>query len=60
MMEAQEAANGDRQAVMQAGTKIRKETNTKAMALMTDDQKKAWKELTGEPFEIVPGPRPAR
>jgi len=25
---------------------------TKVQALLTDDQKQAWKELTGEPIEI--------
>jgi hypothetical protein len=29
-----------------------KENMTKVQALLTDDQKKAWKELTGEPIEI--------
>ena len=29
-----------------------KENLTKVQALLTDDQKKAWKELTGEPIEI--------
>ena len=37
---------------------IRKETNEKLVALLTDDQKKTWKELTGAPFE-VPRTRPA-
>ena len=31
---------------------IRKESNEKAVALLTDDQKKTWKELTGEPVEV--------
>jgi hypothetical protein len=35
---------------------LRKETNTKAVALLTDDQKKTWKEMTGEPFEVKPDP----
>ena len=39
-------------------TAIRKETNEKLVALLTDDQKKTWKELTGAPFE-VPRTRPA-
>jgi len=29
-----------------------KENNAKVQALLSDDQKKAWKELTGEPIEI--------
>ena len=31
---------------------MQKENMTKVQALLTDDQKKAWKELTGEPIEI--------
>lgn len=36
---------------------LQKETNAKAMALMTDDQKAMWKDMTGEPFTIVMEPR---
>jgi hypothetical protein len=60
MREIFSSAGDDRQAAMQKVTALRKETNTKAMALLTDDQKKTWKELTGEPFEVVQQPRPAR
>jgi Spy/CpxP family protein refolding chaperone len=31
---------------------LRKETNDKATALLTEDQKKTWKEMTGEPFTV--------
>jgi Spy/CpxP family protein refolding chaperone len=31
---------------------MRKETMTKVMAVLTDDQKKEWKEMIGDPFEI--------
>jgi hypothetical protein len=31
---------------------LRKETMETATAVLTDDQKKAWKDLTGEPFEV--------
>lgn len=31
---------------------LRKEALEKVVASLTDDQKKSWKELTGEPFEI--------
>ena len=35
-----------------------KQNTTKVQALLTDDQKQAWKELTGEPIEIqYPAPR---
>jgi hypothetical protein len=57
MQEAFQNAGDDRQAAMAKNVEIRKETNTKGMALLTDDQKKAWKELTGEPFEVVQQPR---
>jgi hypothetical protein len=33
-------------------TATQKENMTKVQALLTDDQQKAWKELTGEPIEI--------
>jgi Spy/CpxP family protein refolding chaperone len=39
----------------EAGKKVatlRKETMDKVVALMTDDQKKTWKEMTGDPFEV--------
>ena len=39
-------------------TAIRKETSEKVVALLSDDQKKSWKELTGEPFTL-PTTRPA-
>ena len=40
--------DGDRGAI----TKIRKSTNDKALAVMTDVQQKQWKEMLGEPFEV--------
>jgi Spy/CpxP family protein refolding chaperone len=49
-------AGDDRQAAMKKVTELRKEANTKAAALLTDDQKKSWKDLAGEPFEYVPEP----
>jgi hypothetical protein len=36
---------------------LRKESLEKAQGVLTDDQKKTWKEMTGEPFEIVRTPR---
>jgi len=50
--EAQQEANGDRQVMMEKMQAIRKETTTKAMALMTADQKAMFKEMGGEPFEM--------
>jgi hypothetical protein len=32
---------------------LRKETLEKIQAVLTDGQKKTWKDLTGEPFEVV-------
>ena len=58
MQEIRQSAGNDFQAAMPKITALRKETNTKVMALMTEDQKKTWKEMTGEPFEVVQAPRP--
>jgi ATP-dependent exoDNAse (exonuclease V) beta subunit len=33
--------------------KLRKETGEKVLAVLTDEQKNTWKEMTGEPFEVV-------
>jgi hypothetical protein len=38
-------------------TALRKETAEKVQAVLTDDQKKTWKDLTGEPFEVTRGQR---
>jgi len=35
---------------------LNKETMEKVSGVLTDDQKKAWKDLTGEPFEFKPDP----
>jgi Spy/CpxP family protein refolding chaperone len=32
---------------------INKDTTSKVMAVLTDDQKKEWKELTGKPFDVA-------
>jgi hypothetical protein len=31
---------------------LRKETMDKVTSVLTEDQKKTWKEMTGQPFEI--------
>lgn len=56
----QAGQGGDRQEMMTKMQALQKETAEKVMAMMTEDQKTAWKELTGEPFEIrfQPGQRP--
>jgi Spy/CpxP family protein refolding chaperone len=38
-------------------TALNKETTEKVQAVLTDDQKKTWKDLTGEPFEVTRGQR---
>jgi Spy/CpxP family protein refolding chaperone len=40
-------------------TEARKESLEKIKGMLTDDQKKAWKELTGAPFELRFGRAPA-
>lgn len=50
-------AGDDRQAAMQKMTALRKETLEKGVAVLSDDQKKTWKDLTGEPFEVKFEPR---
>ena len=50
--EAFRGGQSDRAAAMQKITQLRKEGLEKATALLTDDQKKSWKDLTGEPFEV--------
>ncbi len=47
----QNAQGNFREAGEKAGA-LRKETMEKVMALLTDEQKKAWKDMTGEPFEV--------
>jgi len=58
MRELFQSAGDDRQAAMAKVQTLRKDTNNKVMALMTEDQKNTWKEMTGEPFEVVFQPRP--
>jgi len=53
--EAQEIfkdAGGDFKAAGKKVQDLRKETQDKITGLLTDDQKKAWTELTGKPFEL--------
>ncbi len=51
--EIMQSAGDDWASAMPKIQALMKETSTKVMALMTDDQKKTWKEMTGEPFTIV-------
>jgi Spy/CpxP family protein refolding chaperone len=54
MQELRQSAGNDFASVMPKIQALRKESNTKVMALMSADQKKTWKEMTGEPFEVPP------
>jgi Spy/CpxP family protein refolding chaperone len=47
----QNAQGNFREAGEKAAT-LRKETLEKVVSLLTDEQKKEWKEMTGEPFEV--------
>ena len=46
---------GDFQAAFQKMAEKRKDALTKVTALLTDDQKATWKEMTGKPFEMPAG-----
>jgi len=52
MQELRSGFRDDFEGTMQKFTTLRKESIEKAIALLNDDQKKTWKELTGEPFEV--------
>lgn len=52
MREIFQGAQGHREEAAKKFQALRKETMDKALAVLSDDQKKAWKELTGEPFEV--------
>jgi len=43
---------GDREAAMKKLQELRKDTMDKASAVLTADQKKAWKDMTGEAYEV--------
>jgi Spy/CpxP family protein refolding chaperone len=47
---------GDRQAIMQKIQDMRKKTDDKIAAVLTDDQKSKWKDMIGTPFTF-PAPR---
>lgn len=42
----------DREGAMKKMNELRKENLDKALAVLTDHQKKTWKDLTGEPIEV--------
>jgi hypothetical protein len=49
----------DREAAQKKITEHRKETLSKIVAKLNDEQQKTWKEMLGAPFEIKFQPRPA-
>jgi hypothetical protein len=48
----QPGGGGNREEAMQKMATLRKEGMDKALAVLSSDQKDAWKDLTGEPFEV--------
>jgi hypothetical protein len=58
MREIFQEFQNDREGAQKKMTALRKETNDKAVAVLTSEQKTTWKELQGAPFEFVPNPRP--
>lgn len=48
----QDMTDDDRKKMQEKMAVIRKDTTAKCMALLTDEQKKTWKELVGEPFKF--------
>ena len=53
-----QSAGDDREAAMKKIAEHRKETLTKIVGKLNDEQQKTWKELIGAPFEYKPDPRP--
>jgi hypothetical protein len=47
-------AGENREEAMKQIAALNKETNTKVFALLKDDQKATWKEMTGDAFEYTP------
>ncbi len=52
--EIRKNAGENKEDARKQSTALTKETTEKIMALLKDDQKAAWKELTGAPFEYTP------
>jgi len=50
--EARTSAGDDREAAGKKLVEIRKDSLDKVKALLTDDQKKSWSELIGDPYEV--------
>lgn len=48
----QQGAQGNREEAAKKRAELRKSSMEKALGILNDEQKKAWKELTGEPYEV--------
>jgi Spy/CpxP family protein refolding chaperone len=55
-MPSREDFQSDRETAMKKMAEVQKGAKEKATALLTEDQKASWKELTGEPFDYKPEP----
>ncbi len=55
-MPSREDFQSDREAAMKKRAEISKGATEKVTALLTEDQKKEWKDLAGEPFDYKPEP----
>lgn len=53
MQELRQGFQDDREGAMKKIQALQAEVAAKALAMMTDEQKGLWKEMTGEPFTIV-------
>ena len=58
MTELRPQLQDDREGTMKKMADVRKESTDKAMAVLTAEQKTAYKDLTGKPFTVVQQPRP--
>jgi len=58
MRDAFQDSQSDREGAMKKFAELRKQATEKAVGVLTAEQKKTWKEMAGEPFEVVYEPRP--
>ncbi len=57
MRETFQDLQSDREGAMKKMAELRKQATEKAFGVLTEDQKKSWKGMAGEPFEVVYEPR---
>jgi membrane protein involved in colicin uptake len=50
--EIRQSAQGNREEAAKKSAELRKSSMDKALGVLSDDQKKSWKDLTGEAFEV--------